>query len=90
VIDGLGATGPGGRNDALNRAALTLGRWIVAGALKQAYVEDQVYAAVVLNGVVGEGGDRQRWATLRSGLGTGLQEPLDFHAHEGTKRTTSE
>ena len=40
VIANLEATQPGGRNAALNHAAWTLGRWIAAGALEQADVED--------------------------------------------------
>jgi hypothetical protein len=66
-----------GRNTALNGAAWTLGRWIAAGALEQRDVEDQLYAAAVLNGLVGDDGDRQCWATIRSGLSAGLQEPID-------------
>jgi hypothetical protein len=80
VIDGLEATGPGGRNDALNHAAVTLGRWIAAGALVQANVEDELYAAAEVNGLVSDDGERQCWATIRSGLGAGLQEPIDLVA----------
>ena len=35
---------PGGRNDALNHGAWTLGRWIVAGAFELADVEDALCA----------------------------------------------
>jgi hypothetical protein len=80
VIAALDATAPGGLNDALNRAAWTLGRWIAAGALEQGDVEDQLYAAAVLNGLVADDGDRQCWATIRSGLGAGLQQPIDLDA----------
>jgi len=45
VIAGLEAATPGGRNAALNRAAWMLGRWVAAGALEQADVEDELYAA---------------------------------------------
>ena len=72
VIDALETAAPGGRNDALNRAAWTLGRWIAAGVLEQANVEDELYAAAVLNGLVVDDGDRQCWATIRSGLSAGL------------------
>ncbi len=78
VIASLKATVPGGRNDALNRAAWTLGRWIAAGALEQTEVEDELYAAAAVNGLVADDGERQCWATIRSGLGAGLQQPIDL------------
>ena len=83
VIDGLEATGPGGRNTALNRAAWTLGRWVAAGALEQANVEDELHAAALLNGLVADDGDRQCWATIRSGLSAGLQDPIDLDVGRG-------
>jgi hypothetical protein len=82
VIGKLETAAPGGRNDALNRAAWTLGRWVAAGALEQADVEDELYAAAVLNGLVGDDGDRQCWATIRSGLSAGLREPIDLDAED--------
>jgi len=80
VIDGLESTALGGRNDALNHAAWTLGRWVAAGALEQRDVEDELYAAAARNGLVGDDGERQIWATIRSGLSTGLHEPIDLDA----------
>ena len=71
---------PGGRNSALNRAAWTLGHWVAAGALDQREVEDALYAAALANGLVADDGERQWWATIRSGLGAGLQEPIDLDA----------
>jgi putative DNA primase/helicase len=76
------ATRPG-RNNALNGAAWTLGRWIAAGALEQAEVEDALYTAAVANGLVADDGERQCWATIRSGLGAGLREPVDLEAKRG-------
>jgi len=70
---------PGARNSALNRAAWTLGRWIAAGALKQDDVEDELYSAAESNALVAVDGDRQCWATIRSGLSAGLQQPIDLH-----------
>jgi hypothetical protein len=78
VVTNLEATAPGGRNDALNHAAWTLGRWVAAGALDQADVEDELYAAAARNGLVGDDGDRQCWATIRSGLAAGLREPSNL------------
>ncbi|MDQ6674424.1 MAG: DUF4158 domain-containing protein [Chloroflexota bacterium] len=80
VITTLESVGPGGRNDALNHAAWTLGRWIAVGALEQAEVEDELSAAAEANGLVGDDGERQCWATIRSGLGAGLQQPIDLDA----------
>ena len=82
VIAGLEGTPPGGRNAALNRAAWTLGRWIAAGALEQGDVEDELYDAAERNGLVGDDGDRQCWATIRSGLAAGLQQPIDLDADQ--------
>ena len=80
VIAELERVPHGGRNTALNHAARMLGRWIAAGALEQAEVEDALYAAAVVNGLVADDGDRQCWATSRSGLGAGLREPVDLTA----------
>jgi hypothetical protein len=80
VIASLEAAMPGGRNAALNRAAWTLGRWVAAGALEQSEVEDELYAAAAANGIVAAYGDRQYWATIRSGLSAGLQQPIDLDA----------
>jgi hypothetical protein len=74
VIAGLERTPPGGRNDTLNHAAWTLGRWVAAGALEQGAVEDQLYSAAEVNGLVADEGERQTWATIRSGLGAGPQQ----------------
>jgi hypothetical protein len=80
VIANLEGTPPGGRNAALNGAAWTLGRWIAAGALEQRDVEAALYAAAERNGLATDDGQRQTWATIRSGLSAGLQEPLELNA----------
>jgi hypothetical protein len=79
VVANLAAVAPGGRNMALNRAAWTLGRWVAAGALEQAAVEDELHGAAERNGLVGDAkdGPRQVWSTIRSGLSAGLQTPAD-------------
>ena len=71
IIANLEAVQSGERNDALNHAAWTLGRWIAAGALEQHDVEEALYAAAVANGLVADDGERQCWATIRSGLSKG-------------------
>jgi hypothetical protein len=64
VIANLEAARPGRRTDALHHAA----------------VEDALYAAAVTSGLVADDGERQCWATIRSGLGAGLREPVDLNA----------
>ena len=80
VLANLEQATPGGRNTALNAAAFTLGRWIAAGALEQSTVEDALYAAAERNELVNDDGQRRCWATIRSGLGAGLQQPVDLDA----------
>jgi hypothetical protein len=75
-----------GRNAALNGAAWTLGHWVAAGALDQAAVEDALFAAAEQNGLVADDGARQCWATIRSGLSKGLQQPKDLDADERPPR----
>ena len=82
VIAKLAGIPTGGRNTALNGAAWTLGRWIAAGALEQSDAEDALYAAAERNGLVADDGGRACWATIRSGLGAGLQEPKDLDEDE--------
>jgi hypothetical protein len=76
VLDNLMSAAPSGRNAALNHAAWTLGHWVAAGALLQADVEDALYAAAECTGLVADDGQRQTWATVRSGLGAGLNAPF--------------
>jgi hypothetical protein len=78
VLDNLAAVASGGRNAGLNRAAWTLGHWVAAGALEQSTVEEGLYAAAEQNGLVADDGERQAWATIRSGLSAGLQQPMDL------------
>ena len=54
VVANLKGTPPGGSNDALSRAAWTLGRWVAASVLWQNDVEDGLYAAAERNGLVAD------------------------------------
>jgi hypothetical protein len=74
VLDNPASVAPGGRNAAINHAAGTQGRSVAAGALEPAEVDDGLYAAAVRNGLVADDGQRQTWATIRSGLSAGRQE----------------
>jgi hypothetical protein len=64
------------------------GRWIAAGALEQAEVEDALFAAAERNGLVNDPkhGPRKTWATIRSGLSAGLRQPIDLDAAERSPR----
>jgi hypothetical protein len=78
VLDNVAKVAPGGRNAALNHAAWTLGQWVATGKLEQGDVEDGLYAAAERCGLVADDGQRQCWATIRSGLGAGLLQPTDL------------
>jgi hypothetical protein len=84
VIEKLARQQEPGRNNALNHAAWTLGHWVAAGALDQAAVEDALYGAAEQNGLVRDpkDGPRKTWATIRSGLSAGLQQPIDLDADD--------
>jgi hypothetical protein len=77
VLDNVATVAPGGRNAALNHAAWTLGRWVAASNLEQSEVEDGLYAAAERCGLVADDGERQTWATIRSGLDAGLLQPIN-------------
>jgi hypothetical protein len=51
---------------------------VAAGVLNQAAVEDALYETAEQNGLVAGNGRRQAWATIRSGLCAGLQNPVDL------------
>jgi hypothetical protein len=53
---------------------------VAASALEQSEVEDELYAAAECNHLVADDGERQCWATIRSGLSAGLQQPIDLDA----------
>ena len=51
------------------------------GRLKlQALLSAELHAPAERNGLVADDGQRQFWATIRSGLGAGLQQPVDLDA----------
>jgi hypothetical protein len=65
VIDCLDAAAPKRPECGAERRGVTLGRWVAAGAFDQGDVEDALYVAAELNGLVDDDGDRQSWATAR-------------------------
>ncbi|MBI1296686.1 hypothetical protein GC175_17155 [bacterium] len=70
-LDELARAVEGGRNDALNRAAFSLGQLVGDGLLYQGEVADQLLGVALLIGL--EEGESVR--TIASGLGSGMQNP---------------
>ena len=73
--DRLAYAQPGGRNDALNRAAYALGQLVGAGYLLRADVETALEAAARACGLEADDGAAAIRATLHSGLGAGAAAP---------------
>lgn len=77
-IDALRRLGRGGRNDALNRAALSLGSLAGAGALSEAVARAALLDACAANGLLADDGERACLATIDSGFKAGLSSPRDL------------
>jgi hypothetical protein len=73
--DALTAEREGGRNDALNSAAVKLGSLIGPGRLSETEVRARLEAAATTNGLVDDDGRRATLNTINSGLSKGLQQP---------------
>ncbi len=65
----------GGRNDALNKAALKLGALVAGGLLDQVEVARGLYTTALAMGTDHSFTDSSIRATIRSGLAAGLQNP---------------
>jgi hypothetical protein len=65
----------GGRNQALNDAALRMGVMIGAGWIELRTVEDALGKASWANGYRSKDGDKAAWATMQSGLTAGMKNP---------------
>jgi hypothetical protein len=74
-IAALGATSPGGRNHALNRAAFRLFQLVAGGELGNAEVFNGLIDACHRNGLMGDDGERSVRATIRSAATAGLKFP---------------
>ena len=53
------------------------------GLREQADVEDKPGGAAEVNHLVADAGERQCWATIRSGLSAGLLQPVDWMRTSG-------
>ena len=71
----LSAMQPGGRNQALNDAALRLGEMVGSGWIDCETVVPELWEAATINGYRAKDGDGAAWATLRSGLTAGMKNP---------------
>jgi hypothetical protein len=71
----VAAAEQGGRNDALNIAALKLGHYIAGAGLGQDTVVDALTGAARQNGLVDDDSIESVHATIRSGLRAGVKTP---------------
>jgi hypothetical protein len=90
--DALDATREGGRNDALNIAALKLGSLIGPGRLSETEVRARLMEACKINGLMDDGddGEAKVKATINSGLSKGLQQPRIIPDRSGAPVRTNE
>lgn len=67
---------PGSRNNALNRAAFSLGQLVGGGALNEQTVKDRLEDAARRCGLdADDGGERSLWSTLARGIEAGKEKP---------------
>lgn len=70
------ATAPqGGRGEAVNRSAFSLGTLVGAGALSRSEAETGLFDAAYANGVVAKDGEKEIRAKIRRGLDAGQKQP---------------
>lgn len=67
------AATPGGQNEQLNRSAFVMGLMIGEGKIDQWTVENVLFEAATQSGYVARDGERQTWATIRSGVRGGIR-----------------
>ena len=75
-VQALAQMPPGGRNDGLNRAAFSLGRYVGAGLLPRERVEAHLQGACRRNGLLADDGHHACWRTLVSGLEAGIRQAV--------------
>jgi hypothetical protein len=75
----LSMKGPGtGRNDELNSAAFTAGRFAADGSITEDEARDTLLAACESNGLTKEDGRASVKKTFASGFSSGLNDPFDW------------
>lgn len=75
AVSNLGTTGPGGRHNALNAAAFSLGRLVPGGALTVNEIAAALRNACEANGYLREAGERGVAKTIQDGLAAGMRSP---------------
>lgn len=76
----LASATQGGRGEAVNRSAFTLGTLVGAGALSRQEAEAGLFEAAFSNGVVAKDGEKEIRAKIRRGLDAGIKQPRDIPA----------
>lgn len=71
----LATTPSGGRGEAVNRSAYSLGTLVGAGALSRADAENGLWQAAVACGVVAKDGEREIRAKIKRGIDAGMRQP---------------
>lgn len=71
----LASAAQGGRGEAVNRSAFSLGTLVGAGALSRSEAEAGLFDAAYANGVVAKDGEREIRAKIRRGLDAGIKQP---------------
>ncbi|RWX22597.1 DUF3987 domain-containing protein [Rhizobium leguminosarum] len=74
----LAGASQGGRGEAVNRSAFSLGTLVGAGALSRSEAEAGLFDAAYANGVVAKDGEREIRAKIRRGLDAGIKQPRDI------------
>lgn len=74
----LASTSQGGRGEAVNRSAFSLGTLVGAGALSRSEAEAGLFDAAYANGVVAKDGEKEIRAKIRRGLDAGMKQPREI------------
>lgn len=74
----LASTAQGGRGEAVNRSAFSLGTLVGAGALSRQEAEAGLFDAAYANGVVAKDGEKEVRAKIRRGLDAGIKQPREI------------
>ncbi|HWJ89075.1 MAG TPA: bifunctional DNA primase/polymerase [Pelagibacterium sp.] len=81
-LSALAATPSGGRGQAVNRSAYSLGTLVGAGALSRADAEQGLWQAAVACGVVAKDGEAEIHRKIKRGLDAGMQQPRHIPERE--------
>ncbi|TPJ86939.1 MULTISPECIES: AAA family ATPase [unclassified Mesorhizobium] len=82
-LSNLAAAPQGGRGEALNRAAFSLGTLVGADVLSRHEAEDGLYAAAASNGVLAKDGEKSTLARIKRGLDAGSRQPRAVPERQG-------